>query len=293
MERAILIYNPKSGHRSVPNKLDYIIKRFMDNNVLIQPYRIDNDDPAKLLSVLRQGDFSYVVISGGDGTVNSVINTILKNSIELPVGIIPSGTCNDFARSLNIPSDLRRCLDIILSGNTAEIDAGLINEERYFLNTCAGGIFVDVSFSTSSELKRNFGPLAYYIKALGEVTSIKPFKLKVKTDTQTIEQEFLLFLILNGKHAAGFSNVIQEADISDGLMDVLLIKNCLNIDLAGLLFKVLSNEFLQDKNVVWLRTKECDIEGSKDVALSIDGEKGKGLPIRVKFINKALKVFVR
>lgn len=294
MEKAILIYNPLSGHRSVPKKLDYIIKRFMDKGVLIQPYRVDSDEQGdKLASILKGDKFSYAVISGGDGTVSSMVNTLLKNNIELPIGIIPSGTCNDFARSLNIPLDLNRCLDIILAGNLAEIDAGLINDEKYFLNTCAGGIFVDVSFSTSSELKRNFGPLAYYLKALGEVPNIRPFKLKVTTDTQTIEQEFLLFLILNGKHAAGFSNIIQQADISDGLMDILLIKNCLHIDLAGLFFKVLGNEFLNDKNVMWLRTKQCLIEGTGDVALSIDGEKGDGLPISVKFINKALKVFVR
>lgn len=293
MKKVIFIYNPLSGHRSVPKKLDYIIERFMEKDLLLQPYRIFNDEHDNLPDVLKKGEYSYAIISGGDGTINLIVNTMLKNNITLPVGIIPSGTCNDFARSLNIPSDMKRCLDIILAGKTADIDLGLINEEKYFLNTCAGGIFVDVSFNTSSELKRNIGPLAYYIKALSEVTNIKPVRLKINTDWETIEQEFLLFLIVNGKHAGGFSNVIEKADISDGLMDILLIKNCSHMDLPGLLFKVLSNDFLNDKNVLWLRTKKCLIEGSIDVALSIDGEKGDGLPIGVRFINKALKVFVK
>jgi diacylglycerol kinase (ATP) len=293
MDKAILIYNPKSGHRSVPEQLDYIIKRFLDNDVLLQPYRINSDNcEERLVSILTTGNYKYAVVSGGDGTVSSIANIILKNNMDMAVGIIPSGTCNDFARSLNISVDLKQCLDTILNGNMTEIDVGLINDKHYFLNTCAGGIFVDVSFSTSSELKRNLGPLAYYIKALGEVANIKPVRLKVTTDTEMVEDDFFLFLILNGKHAGGFSNIIKHADISDGIMDILLIKNCMHIDLAALFFKVLRNEYLNDKNVMWLKTRRCSIDGSGDVAISIDGEKGMGLPISVNFVNKALKVFV-
>ena len=213
--------------------------------------------------------------------------------MKIPLGVIPSGTCNDFARSLNIPSDLRRCLDVVLAGKTADIDAGLINGGTYFLNTCAGGNFVDASYNTSSDLKRNIGPLAYYMKALGEMTALKPVNLKITTDDGTIEQEFFFFLILNGRHAAGFSNVIQAADLSDGYMDMLLLRSCPPIELAGLFFKVLGNEYLNDRNVMWLRTRECRIEGSAGFSISVDGEKWNTLPINISFINKILKVFVK
>ncbi|MDP2930153.1 MAG: lipid kinase, partial [bacterium] len=168
-----------------------------------------------------------------------------------------------------------------------------INEDKYFLSTCAGGIFVDASYRTHSELKKNFGPFAYYLKALTELKSIKPFKLKIKTDTDNIDEKVLLFVILNGKHAAGFPNFSNDADFSDGMMDIVMIKNCLHIDLAGLFLKVLSNSSLKDKNVTTLKTSSCVIEGSSDIALSVDGEKGPNLPINVRFINKALNVFVK
>jgi diacylglycerol kinase (ATP) len=293
MKKAIFVYNPLSGQRSVPGKLDYIIKRFMQEGVLLQPYRIYDGQQDILVKVLKENNYSYIVISGGDGTISSIVDVMLKNNINLPLGVIPSGTCNDFARSLGIPYDMKKCIDIILSGNCANIDVGLINEEKHFLNTCAGGAFVDVSYSTRSDLKRSLGPLAYYIKALGEVGNIKPIRFKIKTDTEIIEQDFLLFLILNGRHAAGFNNIIEKADISDGLMDIVLINNCLHIDMAALFFKVLRNDFLNDKNVMWLRTKTCTIEGDCNVALTIDGEEGGGLPISVKFLNKILKVFVK
>lgn len=293
MKKAILIYNPASGDHKVVNKLDHIFKRFQECDILLQPYRMFDDAKDKLQEVLESNDFDFAVVSGGDGTLNRVANIILKNNLDIPVGIIPSGTCNDFARSLNIPSSLNECLDIILGGTLLGVDAGLINDDKYFLSTCAGGFFVDASFNTHSELKKNFGPFAYYLKALSDVKNIKSFKIKIKTEKETIEEKVLLFLILNGKDAAGFSNLIKEADISDGIMDIVLIKNCSHIDLASLFFKVLSNESLNDKNVTKLQANSCIIKSSRDVVLSIDGEEGGGLPISVKFINKVFKVFVR
>lgn len=293
MKKAILIYNPLSGDRSVPSKLDYIVERFMEHNMLIQPYRLDNDMDEKLPSVLSRMKPSCVVASGGDGTINSVVNAMLKNNINAPVGVIPSGTCNDFARSIGMPLDIKKNLDIILDGNMIEIDVGIVNNERYFVNSCAGGIFIDASLNTSNELKKNLGALAYYIKAIEEITNIKSVRLSIETDTEKIEQDFLLFLILNGRHAAGFSNIVEEADIADGLMDIILIKNCLPIDLAGLFFKVLNNEFISDRNVIWLRTKYCTIDCIDKIALAVDGERMDGLPFAVRFINKALKVFVK
>lgn len=293
MKKVLLVYNPLSGNRNVPKKLDYIISRFIEKDILVIPFRIEGECADKLQQVLSDDEYSYVVVSGGDGTVNMIASTLLIAGRDMPMGIIPSGTCNDFARSLNIPSDIKKCLDIILAQNIALIDAGLINDEKYCLNTCAGGNFVDVSFSTNSEFKKNFGPLAYYMKALGEFSNLNSVKLKITTDNEIIEDDFLLFLIMNGKHAAGFSNLMGEADLSDGYMDILLLHNCLHIELAGLLFKVLNNDFLNDRNVIWLRTKDCTIEGDGGFSLSVDGEKWKGLPISIQFIKQILKVFVR
>ena len=293
MRKALMVYNPQSGARNVPRKLDYIVQRFDESDILITPFRTGSGSNEKLPEILKENDYSFVVASGGDGTVNSLVNIMNRNDIKLPIGVIPSGTCNDFARSLNIPMDLKRCIDIIVAGNTTDVDAGLINNKMYFLNTCAGGNFVDVSYNTGSEIKKKFGPLAYYMKALGEVTSIRPVKLKITTDNEVVENEFLFFLILNGKHAAGFYNVIKEADLSDGFMDILLLQNCAPIDLAGLLLKVMNNDFINDRHVIWLRTRNCSVEGNGGLSLSVDGERWDKLPITVSFINRSLKVFVK
>ena len=140
MKSALLVYNPKSGNRNVPKKLDYIIGRFLEHDTVIVPYRFDGSSVVRLTQVLTCQEYNYVIVSGGDGTVNLIASELLKAGLDMPIGIIPAGTCNDFARSLNIPSDLNKALNIILEGNVAQIDAGLINDEKYCLNTCAGGI---------------------------------------------------------------------------------------------------------------------------------------------------------
>lgn len=291
MKKALIVYNPLAGNRYVPKQLDYIVARFLENDTIVVPFRLSRENSAELEKVLLNESFDYVVVSGGDGTVNSIASVILDNGLDMPIGVIPAGTCNDFARSLNIPTDMKKCLDIIFSGNIMEIDTGLINGEKYCLNTCAGGNFVDVSYSTDGELKKRFGPLAYYMTALGELATLKPVRLKLTTDDEVIEGEFLLFLILNGRHAAGFWNLVEEADLSDGYMDILLVRNCLHVEMAALFFKVLNNDFVNDRNVMWLRTGKCRIEGDSGFNLSVDGEEWKSLPIDIEFLHRKIKVF--
>jgi len=293
MKKGIFVYNSLSGNRRISGKIDYIFRKFQLSDILLQPYSFCGPDDDRILQLFKNEKYDFLLVSGGDGTINYAANLILKNNLDIPLGLIPAGTCNDFARSLKIPLSVKECVDIVINGKTRKVDVGLINGNRYFLNTCAGGQFVDVSFSTNNELKRNLGQLAYYLKAVTEVANVKNHRLKVQTENSVIVEDVLLFLIVNGKDAAGLTNIVSDADVSDGLMDILLIKSCKHIDMAGLLIKALRNESLNDRNVIKLTANRCVIEGDKDISLSIDGEKGDGLPIEVKFLNQALDVFVR
>ena len=117
-------------------------------------------------------------------------------------------------------------------------------------------------------------------------------KLKVMADGEVIENKFLLFLILNGKHAAGFYNLNNTADMSDGYIDIMLIKNCPNVDIVGMLINTLKSNLVNNKNVKIIKARNCEIIGDPDIELSVDGERWKGLPINIQCVHKALKVFV-
>lgn len=290
MDKALLVYNPFSGDRGIAQKLDFIVQRFQQEGILLQPYRIMEGCEKNISRVMADSSFKFVISSGGDGTLNFVSNILMKENLSIPMGIIPAGTCNDFASILNIPPSIEECVDIILRGKTVEVDVGVVDDRTYFLSSCAGGVLVDVSFSTNSELKKNLGAFAYYLKALSEMANMKPFKVTIKTEKEVFEDEILLFFILNGGQAGGFAN-IMNADYADGLMDIVIIKDCRRIELAGIFYNVINNEVLSNKNVVAIRTNRCTIKSSREIVLSIDGEKGQSLPAEISFINKALKVF--
>jgi YegS/Rv2252/BmrU family lipid kinase len=292
MRKALFVYNPKSGNRAFPARLDYVVKRFMAEDIILHPFRIGQGEDDRLKSLLSSEGYSFIVASGGDGTISYAVDSMFKCNISIPVGIIPSGTCNDLARNLSISDNLEKAITTVLNGKTVSIDTGLINEKRYFINTCAGGAFVDVSYTTSDELKKNIGPLAYYITGLSSLASIKPFNVRIKTDSDYIEEEIILFIILNGRHVGGFNNVSNEADLTDGLMDIILIKNCPPYELPGLFFRVLNNSLLQDKRVSSFKSNFCRIESDEQTYLSVDGEKAGELPITVRFIKRNLQVFV-
>jgi diacylglycerol kinase (ATP) len=292
VKRAILIYNPFSGNRSIKENFDLIIEKFQKKNIGITFYRLYSDENQEIVDFIKNQHIDMVIISGGDGTINLVINQLKKNEINIPIGLIPTGTCNDFASSINIPNNIEESIDTILSGKTKSFDLGLVNKEHYFSSTLAGGNFVGVSFATHDELKKNFGPFAYYLKALSEVNNMQYTNLKIETDNEVIIDEVTLFLILNGRQGAGFSNLLHTADVSDGYMDMILIKKSNSIDLAPIFFKVLSGEELNSKKVYLCRTKKCKIHAEEELSVSIDGEKGPSLPLEIEFIKGAINVFV-
>ncbi|ACL77764.1 YegS/Rv2252/BmrU family lipid kinase [Ruminiclostridium cellulolyticum] len=291
MKNALFVYNPVSGGHRIPSELDFILSSFQEKGILAQPYRLTDANSDYLINALQSGVYDFVAASGGDGTINFVANLLLNNDIKMPLGVIPSGTCNDFAKCLGINS-LKESIDIILQGETIMCDVGYINNSQYFLSTFAGGNFVDVSFNTNSELKKNFGPFAYYLKGISEVANIKSFDLKITADEHIIEGKFLLFLIVNGKQAAGFPNLLKQADYTDGYMDIILVKKCSNINLASIFFKVLSKESVNDKNVIILKARKCELSSKMPLALTVDGERSELFPASIEFKQRILEVFV-
>lgn len=294
MDKVFLVYNPFSGQRSMGGRLDLIIEKFAEAGEMIVPFRFF--DPEHLPFIkdhLNKEEYKYMVICGGDGTVNKIANLLIKENIPIPFGVIPAGTCNDFARSIGMGADIRKNIDIILQKNITHVDVGLVNGETYFLNTCAGGILVDISFSTHRDLKMKFGTFAYYFKALSELGNSRHFDLELTTEQETIKTQALMFIILNGKHVAGFHNFAKTADYSDGLMDIIIIKNCWHIDLAGMIIKVLAQEISKDKNIISLKAKKCFINGNENIALTLDGEKGPKLPLTIDFFSDMIRVFVK
>lgn len=295
MKRYLYVYNPYSGAQSAGHDLDRVLGICYSHGIHVIPHRLftmEND--TALDELLRDTEhFDGVMVLGGDGTVGQIIDKLNRYGNHIPVGIIPGGTCNDFARNLKMPATIDECINVFCEGRVQEVDLLKISadgKEQYICNSIAAGVFVGVSHTTSPEFKKVFGSFAYYISAVGELTDMKPFRITVETPEETLDTDALIFVVLNGTDVAGMKKLITEADLADGKMNIMVVKDCGAMERAGAAINLLARK--PDKNVLSFTAQRCRISVEKEMTVSVDGEAGLPLPYDIEVIPKGLKVFV-
>lgn len=297
MKKLKLIYNPFSGDKSFKFDLDVCIRIFQENNFDVHVFRaIKTGDIENHISIMDT-NYDVIVVSGGDGTVNLVVNSLMKRNLNIPLGIIPSGTANDFATFLNLKSgDIESCCKAIVNNQPLKIDIGLVNGETYFINVCGGGLLSNISQHIDNNFKNTLGTLAYYLKGIEQIPNFSPIPLKISNSNNTIEENVYLFLVLNSAGAGSFGKLAPTASISDGYFDFVAVKAKPVYELAVLFIKILRGEHINDPNIIYFRDNfvkiECLKEGTNYAETNIDGEAGPLMPIEIKLIHNAISVFV-
>lgn len=289
-----LIYNPMAGARIFPSKIDYFIEVFQNKGyeVRIQRTMAATDFSTCLLDK-DLTDCEAIIIAGGDGSVNQIVNSMMKNNINLPLGVVPAGTANDFANHLGIPFNFSEAFEILAEMKVRDIDVGKVNGE-YFINVCCGGLFTNVSQTVDVELKNTLGKLAYYIKGVQQLPKFSRIRFKIDTGDTIVDDYFFLFLLLNGSSAGGFNRLAKDAALDDGYMDFIGIKECPLNYLPTLFRKIITGEHLEDKYVEFIQINKMSIECLEGIESfeesDIDGEKGPDFPLDIKVLKKRLKV---
>lgn len=288
MKKVRFIYNPYSGENSIINELDNIIKMHQEVGLTIIPYRIQKGKNLEEALDIIDESYSYILIAGGDGTVDSVVNAMEKRDINIPIGILPVGTANDFGKFIGMPADISESCKQILDSKPTKVDVGRIND-KYFINVASTGLFTDVSQKTDVNLKNTIGKLAYYLKGIEELPNFRRLKIKLTSKECNYDGEMYLILIFNGKTAGNF-NLATEADVTDGKLDVIIFKAIQIYELLPLFIKVLKGEHLDSDKVVYFKTDDLYIESIEDIVTDIDGEKGPDFPLRIRCIKGGIKV---
>lgn len=289
MKKARLIYNPFSGRRVFGNRLDIVIHKLQSGGYEVTPVRSTNIEDI-YDSMKNAKDYDCIIASGGDGTLNQVINAMMDNNVDVPIGILPSGTANDFANHLNIPIHTSEACDVILKNKIAEFDLGKIND-RYFINVAAAGLLTDVSQKIDTNLKSTLGKMAYYLKGIEQIPNFRPIPIKINHDGEIINEMVYLFVILNGSSAGGFK-LAPDSTANDGLLNFVAIKACNIVELFNLFISMLRGEHLASNNVIYLKGRKFIIECNENVETDIDGETGPRFPLNVDISSKKLKVFI-
>src|SRR5438046_2025470 len=182
--------------------------------------------------------FEKIVAAGGDGTINEVVNGLAGTNATL--GLLPIGTMNVFATELGLPvHDLERCWDIILADSTRVVDLAKANQ-KFFVQLAGVGLDAQVVKETSSQLKRNFGPLSYLISA-AQIAARQPPKLFIQSEDASIDEGSFV-LVGNGRLYGGRFPFFKHAVIDDGLLDVIVFKRLGYLEIIKYLQDVRSEE---------------------------------------------------
>ena len=288
MKTLKLIYSDSSGNRTFKNSLDQVIEIFTDAGYHISVLRAKKLEDIQ--NSLINKDYHTIVAAGGDGTLNAVVNSVLKNNINTKIGIIPAGTANDFARYLNIQKPYYEAAKIIAEGKTKKVDIGRINDS-FFVNVFGIGLITNISNYVDLSLKNTLGNMAYYLKALEKIQNLEPMSLTIKNSSEIINEKLLFFLALNSGGAGGFDN-LTESDISDGKFDCVGVKECTIPEAMALLLSFLKGEHLQNDNVLYYRDNYTEILYCSHQETNVDGEKGPSLPIKLTMGDCRLDIYV-
>ncbi len=273
MKKMLFLINPASGKLVLNDCLMEVIEIFSradyEINIRLTKSKEDMDQAAR-----DTGDYDTVVCCGGDGTLNMVAGAVYASGADTVIGYIPGGTTNDFANSRRIDTVAVGAAKQVVDGVVRDMDLGVLNGKP-FIYVAAFGMFSDVSYLTSREMKKNLGHAAYLIEGLKSVSTAKPYNLKVTYDGGEIEGDFIIGMVSNSRRVAGFEMpIIQNTLYDDGEMELILVRHPKTAAEMQKIVNAIMSQSADNKMVYMLKAKKVRFESETEIPFTIDGEFG-------------------
>jgi len=228
-----------------------------------------------------------VVIGGGDGTLNAAAAGILETG--RPLGILPTGTANDLARTLNIPADLDGAIGVIAAANTRLIDVGSVNGALFF-NVASIGMSADLARELTREVKRRFGKLGYGLAAIKVLGRARPFHASISDSRGTRRSLTLQVAVGNGRFYGGGNIVANTAAIDDGTLDLYSLEFLQAWRLVLMLRSFRRGDHTELSDVLALRNTAFEIRTRRPRPVNADGEIITRTPAVFRVLPKAIEV---
>ena len=280
--KTLLLYNPKAGKQRVVRNLDNIVATFQKANFVVKPQILEFDkNPFD-----GNEDMELVVVCGGDGTINFVINKMREKGLDITLGIIPTGTANDFAGAIGAKHNILRAARQIARGTERRVDCGKVND-RYFVNVLSFGVLTTTSQQTSDAEKHIFGKLAYLRVGTRDLMTMHRIPIVAKFDNEEVHTDAAMMLIFNGRSAGRFK-LAPDASINDGMLDILILdyENMAKI-CASMMHYLIGGK---DSKVRYIRTNHIELHCDIDERTDVDGQQGPQFPLSVQCLKYELKI---
>lgn len=275
MKKLYFILNLQSGKATISSKLAVVINMFTKAGyeVTARPTQERMDACAAAKYACGQG-FDLIVCSGGDGTLNEVIQGVMRSEKKLPIGYIPAGSTNDFARGVGIPRNIIDAVQWIIDGKKYPCDIGSFND-KFFTYIAAFGAFTEVTYETSQQVKNVLGHVAYVLNGISRLKNIKSYHMKITYDDEIIEDNYIFGMVTNSSSVAGLLS-LNDFLLDDGLYEVTLIKTPGNpLDLQRIIHSLLNIDIdIDTAYIKSFRTSKIRFECDDELQWTIDGEFG-------------------
>ena len=277
MKRMYFIVNLFAGKAVIAEKLGKIIDEFTKNDYEVTVHTTQSgDDAAKMAEYACGAGFDLLVCAGGDGTLSQCLQGIMNSPNRIPIGYIPAGSTNDFAKSLGIPKDTMAAVHRIIHGRAVPCDVGGFNNE-FFSYIVAFGAFSSIAYETPQNIKNLLGHSAYVFNGIKQLASIKPKFMRVEYGDTVIEDYYIFGMVTNTASVAGMLSM-KEFLLDDGMFEVVLVKMPANpMQLQNIVRSLFNMKGEIDKEYIkFFRTDRIKFTaiGNEPVTWTRDGEYG-------------------
>ncbi len=269
-----VILNPYANRWTAQARQDEVKQAFA--NVGLSPDIVltqGSGDGRVLAETAVSEGYEAIIAAGGDGTISEIINGMLSKSGDdpsLPFGILPIGTANDLADMVNIPRDLTQVAQLIAEGTTRQIDVAQIND-HYFDNNCALGMEPLVTLE-HTKIKKVKGNLRYFLALVKAIAKLKAWHYKIEWDDGSFDGPAFILSICNTPRTGGLFFMAPDAQVDDGLLDLVLAPQMSKAKVLTLLPKLFKGTHVQDPNVIYTQTTQLSVHSDPGTPIHADGE---------------------
>lgn len=283
MKKILVLYNIKAGHGKIDRRITEIRSVFEQHGDRTEVQLIEfGKNP---FDGVEAPDVA--VVCGGDGTVNYVVNSMKARGLDIPLGIIPAGTANDFAGAIGMKRDPVKAALQIADGEVERLDCGKVND-LYFINIFSFGLFTTTSEHTPDAIKHRIGKFAYLIEGSKELLNFETIPLHITYDGQTVDVRGLVMLVFNGETAGRF-RLARRASVKDGIFDCILMRKCNPIGGAYAMIKYLITG-KENFAIKYFRTSCIEMTSTSSPSTDVDGQPAVEFPVKVECIAGGVAV---
>jgi diacylglycerol kinase (ATP) len=283
---ALVLHGARAGREDVRHLVDWV----REKGHYVEPLvTFEAGEATEFAADAARRGVDVVAAAGGDGTINEVVNGL--DGYDTPLGIIPLGTANDFARQVGIPADADHAMDVILQRKPRRFDTATLNGRR-FLNVSTGGIGAEATAETPASAKEALGSMAYAITGLRKFADFRPNHARFSGESFCYEGEYLMFAVGLTRSTGGGTMVTPRASADDGYFDLCIVEGMSRSDFARIVFKVKRGEHVGHPGVHYAQLKAVTIDGAESIAVNVDGETSNATRLVYRARSRDLYVHV-